>query len=68
MRSTLVTKRSSPTSWIFEPMVFVRSFQPSQSSSARPSSMEKMGYFSTHSAYILTISSALTFRPSVLRL
>ena len=42
--SMLVTKMSSPTSWIFPPSSSVRFFQPSQSSSARPSSRETMGY------------------------
>src|SRR5882762_3351525 len=51
-RAVLVTKRSSPTSWILFlddllPMLCVRDFQPAQSSSAMPSSMETMGYFST---------------------
>ncbi len=45
-RSTLVTKRSSPTSWTRPPMRSVRSFQPSQSSSAQPSSIEMIGYLS----------------------
>src|SRR5229473_1320005 len=52
-RAVLVTKRSSPTSWIFFfddllPMLCVRDFQPAQSSSAMPSSIETMGYFSAH--------------------
>ena len=42
-RSVLVTKRSSPTSWTRPPSSFVSSCQPSQSSSSRASSMEKMG-------------------------
>src|SRR5207253_10326958 len=37
-RSTFVTNKSSPTSWIFFPSSFVSSAQPSQSSSERPSS------------------------------
>src|SRR5216683_1141240 len=50
-RSVLVTKRSSPTSWILFlddllPMLCVKDFQPAQSSSAMPSSIETMGYFS----------------------
>ena len=44
-RSTLVTKRSSPTSCTFLPSLSVRSFQVSQSSSAQPSSIEMIGYF-----------------------
>ena len=39
----LVTNRSSPTSWIFAPRAFVRSAQPLQSFSPRPSSIETMG-------------------------
>ena len=42
-RVTFVTKRSSPTSWHFAPTSSVRAFQPSQSSSAMPSSMEAIG-------------------------
>ena len=38
-----VTKRSSPTSWTFEPRAFVRSAQPAQSFSPRPSSIETSG-------------------------
>src|ERR1700730_10475663 len=50
-RAVLVTKRSSPTSWIFFlddllPMLCVRDFQPAQSSSAMASSIETIGYFS----------------------
>src|SRR5215471_5601852 len=40
---TLVTNRSSPTSWILLPTSLVNSDQPSQSFSARPSSMETIG-------------------------
>jgi hypothetical protein len=42
-RWTLVTKRSSPTSWTFSPIESVRAFQPSQSSSSMPSSIETIG-------------------------
>ena len=42
-RFTLVTKRSSPTSWHFPVDRSVRSFQPSKSSSAMPSSIETIG-------------------------
>ena len=42
-RSGLVTKMSSPTIWIFAPSASVSSFQPSQSSSAQPSSIETIG-------------------------
>jgi chemotaxis signal transduction protein len=43
-RLTLVTKRSSPTNWTLSPASSVCNFQPSQSSSCIPSSMERMGY------------------------
>jgi hypothetical protein len=39
----LVTNRSSPTSWHLSPIKSVSAFQPSQSSSAMPSSMEMIG-------------------------
>ena len=42
-RSELVTNRSSPTSCTFAPSRSVSSFQPSQSSSAQPSSMDAIG-------------------------
>ena len=41
----LVTNRSSPTSCTFLPSRSVSSFQPSQSSSAMPSSIVTIGYF-----------------------
>ncbi len=41
--SALVTKRSSPTSCTFLPMASVSAFQPAQSSSAMPSSIETIG-------------------------
>ena len=53
----LVTKRSSPTSWTLSPSLSVSSFQPSQSSSARPSSIETMGYWRAQSSQKSTISS-----------
>ncbi|MNJ58535.1 hypothetical protein D3C77_541690 [compost metagenome] len=46
----LVTNRSSPTSCTFLPNWSVKSFQPSQSFSAMPSSMEMIGYLSHHVA------------------
>jgi hypothetical protein len=49
-RVTLVTKMSSPTSWIFSPSLSVRSFQVAQSSSSQPSSIETMGYYATSEA------------------
>src|SRR6267142_4022454 len=63
-RAVLVTKRSSPTSWIFflddlTPIDCVNDFQPDQSSSAMPSSIETMGYFSTHFVQYSTIASEL---------
>ena len=42
-RWVLVTKRSSPTSWTVAEDVGDVSFQPAQSSSARPSSMTDDG-------------------------
>ena len=42
-RAGLVTKQSSPTSWVPPPMRSVSSRHPSQSSSARPSSIETIG-------------------------
>ena len=42
-RFVLVTNRSSPTSWTLSPMRLVSSAQPSQSSSARPSSIDMIG-------------------------
>ena len=45
-----VTKRSSPTSWIRSPSFSVVAFQPSQSSSALPSSIETIGNLSTSPA------------------
>src|SRR5271156_316531 len=61
----LDTNASSPTSWIFlvpafpPPSSFVISFQPSQSSSARPSSIEMIGYCRTQLAQNSTICSEL---------
>jgi hypothetical protein len=49
-RSTFVTNRSSPTSWQRSPILSVRSFQPCQSSSDMPSSIEKIGYSETSCA------------------
>src|SRR3954465_7208491 len=54
----LVTKRSSPTSWILSPTVSVSSFQPAQSFSDMPSSMDTMaGYWRTQLAQNSTICS-----------
>ena len=49
-RSGLVTKRSSPTSWTVAPSLSVSSFQPSQSSSEQPSSMETIGHLAQSAA------------------
>ena len=40
-----VTNRSSPTSWILSPNLSVNFFHPSPSSSAKPSSIDIIGYF-----------------------
>ncbi len=48
--STLVTNRSSPTSWQRSPMRSVSLRQPSQSFSLMPSSIESIGYFETNSS------------------
>src|SRR5665811_218777 len=45
--SSFVTKMSSPTSWTLSPRRSVRAFHPSQSSSARPSSIKTNGNSST---------------------
>ena len=42
-RSVLVTNKSSPTSCVFDPNACESIFQPSQSSSEQPSSMEQIG-------------------------
>ena len=42
-RSGFVTNRSSPTSWTRSPSALGQSFQPSQSSSSMPSSIETIG-------------------------
>ena len=41
--SSLVTNRSSPTSWTLAPRAVVSAAHPSQSSSAMPSSIETIG-------------------------
>ncbi len=48
--SGFVTKTSSPTSRIFAPSSFVMACQPFQSCSARPSSIDRIGYAATSSA------------------
>ena len=47
--SMLVTKKSSPTSCNLSPSASVSFFQPSQSLSAQPSSIEMIGYFAPES-------------------
>ena len=64
--STLVTNKSSPTIWHLLPMACVRAFQPFQSSSAIPSSIEAMGYCFTHFSQNLTSSSLLIALPLLL--
>ena len=44
---TFVTKRSSPTIWIFFPISFVSFDHAFQSSSAKGSSIDLIGYFAT---------------------
>ena len=56
----LVTNRSSPTSCTFLPRRSVRCFQPSQSSSAMPSSMLMIGYLSHQVASMSVNSSAVS--------
>ena len=64
-RSTLVTKRSSPTIWMRSPSLSVMSFQPSQSSSARPSSMLMIGYLSTSAGVVVDhLGRGAASRPS----
>ena len=53
MRSVFVTSRSSPTSWTATRAARRASCQPGQSSSARPSSIETIGYRATQSAHRL---------------
>src|SRR5260370_1523151 len=55
-RSVLVTNKSSPTSWILSPSSSVSARQPCQSSSAKPSSMETIGYCRTQSDQKRTMS------------
>lgn len=45
IRDLLVTKRSSPTIWMFYPILWVISFHPSTSSWSNGSSIEMIGYF-----------------------
>ena len=60
----LVTKRSSPTSCTVSPIRSVSAFQPSQSSSSMPSSIETIGYCPAMSAQYAAISSGESERPS----
>ncbi|MNL76632.1 hypothetical protein D3C87_2026290 [compost metagenome] len=63
-RAELVTNRSSPTSWHLLPMRSVTAFQPSQSSSAMPSSIEKIGYLAASSARYSAMAPGSSVRPS----
>src|SRR4029077_8922184 len=61
-RSVLVTNKSSPTNWIFFfdellPTLCVNCFHPARSSSAIPSSIDTMGYFSVHRVQYAAISA-----------
>ena len=62
----LVQNKSSPTNSILLPRVSVSFFQPAQSFSAKPSSMEMMGYCLTQSAQSATSSSLLSDLPLLL--
>jgi hypothetical protein len=62
----LVTKISSPTIWSLFPSREVRRAQPSQSSSARPSSMETRGNSSAQRSYISISSWLFSLFPSKL--
>ena len=61
--STLVTNKSSPTNWHLSPNLSVNIFQPSQSFSSIPSSIEIIGYFSTQPAQKSTICAEVNFSP-----
>ena len=61
----LVTNRSSPTSCTFAPRRSFRCFQPSQSPSCMPSSIEMIGYLSTQLASMSVQAAAVSERPSL---
>ena len=61
--STLVTNRSSPTSWHLPPISAVSICQPSQSFSDIPSSIESIGYFSTRPFRYSTCSFEVRLAP-----
>ena len=61
-RSTLVTKRSSPTSCTRRPSSAVSFFQPSQSSSASPSSIDRIGHLALRFFHKSIISSVVAIR------
>ena len=65
MNVGLVTKMSSPTSWTLAPRRLVSSAQPAQSSSARPSSRETIGYLSIQLSQRSISSPESRVRPSV---
>ena len=61
-RSTLVTNKSSPTNCVLSPINSVKYFQPSQSFSCIPSSIEIIGYLVANSAMYSACSlDVLTF-------
>src|SRR6218665_4136541 len=62
-RFTLVTNRSSPTNCTLSPILSLNIFEPVQSSSASPSSMDRIGYFFVQSAQKSTISEGFNFSP-----
>src|SRR5260370_27894791 len=62
--AVFVTKRSSPTSCTVRPISSVRIFQPAQSFSAMPSSIETIGYWSHQAFQKATICSLESFRLS----
>jgi len=64
MMAGLVTNRSSPTSWAFSPSCAVMAAQPSQSCSARPSSIDHTGYFAIIAAYRSIMSAVLSASPA----
>src|SRR5437868_14183904 len=63
---TFVTNKSSPTNWHLLPTEVERFFQPSQSSSAIPSSIEAIGYCLTQLAQNFTNWSLVISLPLLL--
>ncbi len=64
-RSVLVTNKSSPTSCTLPPSLSVSIFQPAQSSSEQPSSIEQIGYLATQLARNSTIAAESIDLPSI---